>query len=201
MKKINYFAMMVAAGLTVAACDPVLIDGPEPWEASTTEEVLAGLTFTQTDAAGNPTADGNYIHYNSTKGIIQWYNFKNDAENILTTGASGVIVLIPKRGQDPNQTIYGRIMNADGTQTKIEKTFTVFVPGDLDPEYKLLLGENGKKSWTWHYGNGLTCWGNAGHTGSGTGYSPSNIYGKWWGVDNPEALLLYQKLINKLSPS
>ena len=189
MKKINYFALMVAAGLSLAACDPVLIDGPEPWVASTSEEVLAGLTFTQTDAEGKPAADGNYIHYNSTKGIVQWYNFKNDAENILTSGASGVIVLIPKRGQDPKQTIYGRIQNADGTQTKIEKTFNVFVPGDLDPEYKLLLGEDGKKSWTWHYGDGATCWGNAGNSGNGAGYTPTDIDGKWWGPDNPEALM------------
>jgi len=189
MKKLNLFATLAAVGLVVAACDPVLIDGPEPWEAATSEEVLAGLTFTQTDADGNAAADGNYIHYNSTVGIIQWYNYKNDVENILTTGASGVITLIPKRGQSSSQTIYGRIQNADGSQTVIEKTFNVYVPADLDPELKLLLGNEGKKSWTWQFGNGITCWGNAGNSGNGAGYTANTVDGKWWGVDTPEMLL------------
>ena len=189
MKNIKYLAMLAIAGMAVTACDPVLVDGPEPWAAYTEQEVNEGLTFEQCDVNGNPAADGNYIHFNSKAGVVQWFNYDDKGnEVILYTGASGIIPVVPKRGQDPNQTIYGRLQNADGTQTIVEKTFTVSVPTDLDPEVKLLVSDEGSKSWAWHFGD-VTCWGNAGNSGGGASYTWNNVDGKWWGVETPEGLL------------
>ena len=193
MKKITYLAMAVAAGAFFAACQPTLIDGPDPCEPVTAEAINAGFSYAQfaDEACTIPQADGNYIKYESKAGVVQFYTIdaKSGAEKILATGAGGVMKVLPKRGQSPEQTIKGRMINQDGSLTLFEQTFTVFVPGELPEELQILLGD-GVKSWTWHCDStaNISCWGNAGFTQSGAGFTATNVDGKWWGVKSPEEL-------------
>ena len=185
--------MAAVAGLAFASCKPTLIEGPQPYDSVAASALEGAVSYTQYSDAAYTTvaADGNYITYNTSPStVVQFYNYKSDGvtENLLATGASGRFVIKPKRGGSPSQTVYGRLVNADGSITEFSHTFNVFVPGDLDPEFKLLLGEAGKKSWTWNC-EGVTCWGNAGHTGSGAAYSPTVVDGQWWGVETAEALM------------
>ena len=47
MKKILFFGMICAMGLSFASCEPQLIDGPDAY-ASVDEAILAeGITYTQ----------------------------------------------------------------------------------------------------------------------------------------------------------
>ena len=185
--------MAAVAGLAFASCKPTLIEGPDPYASVSASELEGAMSFIQYSDAAYTTqaADGNYITYNTNPSkVVQFYNYKSDGvtENLLATGATGSFVLKPKRGGSPSQTVYGRVVNADGSITEFSHTFNVFVPGDLDPELKLLLGESGKKSWTWNC-EGVTCWGNAGNTGNGAAFTGTVVDGQWWGVETAEGLM------------
>ncbi len=193
MKKYIYFSLILAVGMSVISCQPKLIGGGEPWPASTSEEVIAGLSYAQyaDKECLIPQTDGNYIKYTSTGGTVQWFTLNSDgSENILSTGASGVIYLKPKRGASPQMEAFARMANTDGTMTTISQTFTVFVPGDLDPEYKMLLGESGTKKWIWDFNanTGSTCWGNGGASDGADYNTARTVGGHWWGVALPDSL-------------
>lgn len=186
MKKLSYFAL--AATAILCACDPIEEDGSfDPVKVSA--DVMNAndfITFTQKDANGNPAADGNFITYTTNPATtVTVYTKKGDAENILAVGPTGSFKLAPGRGSDPNQVINFRVANSDRTFTETTRTVNVFVKQDLDPEYKLLLGEAGKKSWGFTFDGGAV-WGNAGNTGNGAGFTTTAIDGQWWGVTSPE---------------
>lgn len=187
MKNISYFVLAAAAML--CACDPVE-------ESGSFDPVAVGsdvmndnsfITFSQADADGNPAADGNYITYTTHPAtIVTIYTKKGDAENILAVGASGSFKLAPGRGADPNQVINIRTANSDRTYTETTRTINVYVKQDLDPEYKLLLGEAGRKSWAFAIDGVNEVWGNAGNSGNGAGFNAVAVDGKWWGVKTNE---------------
>ena len=177
--------LLFAMGLAVlTACDPEK-ESKDLELNMVSESALNGcLTITQTDANGNPAADGNYFHYTTSPATeVSFYNIASSGEeNVLAHGCSGDFVIAPKRGSDPNQTFYARVVNTDGSETKVTKTYNVFVKQDLDPEIRLLASDAyGKKTWTWDTSLGEV-WGNMGYK-PGTGESVAlEANGKWWGV-------------------
>lgn len=190
MKKISYFAL--AATALFCACEPVEEDSSFGAVAVSQESMDAQsfITFEQTDAAGTKAEDGNYISYTTNPAtIVSVYNLdKEGNENILAVGASGSFKLAPGRGSNPDQEINIRVANSDRSQVITKRTLHVFVKQDLDPEYKLLLGDAGKKSWAFAY-DVNNAWGNAGNSGNGAGFTATAVDGKWWGVVSSEELL------------
>lgn len=186
--------MMVATGMVLTACQPTLIKGPEAWAPISEQTITEGLTFSQyaDKECTTPQEDGNYIKYTSANGVVQWYMLDaSGAENILGTGAAGVIQISPKRKSDPKQTAYARWANPDGTVSQISHEFTVYVPADLSTEMLMMVGEEGEKVWMWDYNatTGSTCWGNGGAS-SGSDYDNARtVGGHWWGVTYPSGLL------------
>lgn len=189
MKKISYFAM--AATALLCACDPVEEGGTfDPVAVSQGDmDAQSFITFSQTDKDGNPAEDGNYISYFTTPATpVAIYNYdKKGEEVILATGAAGSFTLAPGRGSDPDQVINIRVANSDRKEVITQRTVHVFVKQDLDPEYKLLLGDAGKKSWSFAY-DANAAWGNAGNSGNGAGFTAETVDGKWWGVVSAEEL-------------
>ena len=183
---------MAAAAMLLASCEPQILEGGSadaPIAASDFTFVVDG----QYADAGCVTAqtDGNFIKYHTEPATtVQVFSVKPDGSRaLLGTGASGVINVKPKRGSDPVQTLVLQAINQDASLVENTATVTVFVPGELDPELQLLLGD-GVKSWTWD--NGLIgaayeFWGNAGNSGAGASFSgPGVVDGKWWGVKSTE---------------
>jgi len=197
-KSIILFA--VALGM-LTACSPQKEEKGFDVTNITADKLLDGATFSQynaiKDEAGNITgyeeaADGNFIKFNipSVQAITIFAKKPDGSEQILLTGKSGgMFNYVPMRGSDPNQTIYFRFVNQDGEEVIASKEFTVQVAGDLDPEIKLLVSDDGKKVWKWNVNapDGQY-WGNVG--GAGDDFSGENFAltgaGKWWGVDNGE---------------
>lgn len=187
MKKLSYFAL--AATAILCACDPIEEGGTfDPVAVS--QDVLSNgsfITFTQKDANGNPAADGNYITYTTNPATtITVSQRKGDANVILAVGPTGSFKLAPGRGSNPNQELVISVANSDRTFTESTRTINVFVKQDLDPEYKLLLGEAGKKSWAFAVDGVNEVWGNAGNSGNGAGFNAVAVDGKWWGVKTNE---------------
>jgi hypothetical protein len=182
--------LLFAMGLVVlTACDPE--KETKDLELNyVSESALDGcLTIVQTDEAGTPAADGNYFHYTTSPATeVAFYNLlASGDENVLAHGSSGSFVIAPKRGSDPNQTFYVRVVNTDGSISKVSRTYNVFVKQDLDPEIRLLASDSyGKKTWKWDTSLGEV-WGNMGYM-PGSGESVAlEANGKWWGVAlNPE---------------
>lgn len=187
MKNISYFALAAAALL--CACEPVEEGGsfdPVKVDASVMN-ADSFITFSQADADGNPAADGNYITYTTNPATtVTVLTKKDENENILAVGPTGSFKLAPGRGSDPNQVIYIRTANSDRTYTETTRTVNVYVKQDLDIEYKLLLGEAGRKSWAFAYDGVNEVWGNAGNSGNGAGFDAVAVDGKWWGVKTSE---------------
>lgn len=187
MKNIKLIAMTAVVGMVFAACEPSLIDGPEPF-APVTETVLAeGITFQQfaDEACTQPDEAGNFLKFNCTAGVVQVFLEGNDSP--LYTGAGGVVKIPVKRGQDPNASLIFRIVNGDGTFTDAVKTVKVTPPTELSPEMLILASDNGQKVWKWAP---AAVYGNAGHTGAGSAFNaPGVIDGIWWGCETADALI------------
>jgi len=177
-----------------ASCDPVKITTPNNAVTRTADALSKSFSCTQyaDPACTTPQADGNYIKYTTNPATeVQIIQVKADgSEKILGHGASGVFPLIPRRGENPTQSVFLRAFNPDGTYTDGEVSLVVYVPQDLDPEMKLMVSDDGKKDWMWNFtAAGGTCWGNGGQTGSGASFTYNTVDGHWWGVETPEGLL------------
>ena len=187
MKNIFYFAIIAVAGLLLASCEPVLIEGPKADAPIAASELQSAFHIDgqYADAAcTEPKSDGNYIKYHTTPAMtVQVYNFKADgSKNILNTGASGVFNITPRRGADPNQPFAVATINQDASIVSFESMVNVYVPADLDPAVKVLTGESGAKAWKW-YTIGTACWGNCGYIGVAgqANVAAGEIPGYWWG--------------------
>lgn len=177
--------MTVAMGMAFSACEPTLIDGPDPF-ASVDATVLAnGITYTQyaDEACTQPDQAGNFLKFNCTSGVVQIFLEGNPSP--LFTGAGGVVKIPTKRGQEPTANLIFRIVNADATYTEATKTVSVTPPTELAPEMLLLVGDNGKKVWKYAHS---TPYGNAGNSGNGPGYDTGAVDGQWWGVSCADSL-------------
>ncbi|MBQ3613283.1 MAG: hypothetical protein II989_04255 [Bacteroidales bacterium] len=186
MKKIKLIAMTAAMGMAFAACQPTLIDGPEPFDTVEAEVLAEGITYVQyeDEACTIPNEAGNYLKFNSSAGVVQVFLEGNEAP--LYTGAGGVVKIPVKRGQEPSANLIFRLVNADGTFTETVKTFSCTPPTELAPEMLILVSDNGKKVWKYA---ATSPYGNAGYTGSGTNFNaPGAVDGKWWGVDCADSL-------------
>jgi len=179
--------LLFAVGLGIlTSCDPVK-DKDDLELTKVTESSLDGcISFTQTDENGNAAADGNYFSYTTSPAtMVAIFNKLSDgSENQLARGTKGSFVIKPKRGSDPNQTFYVRVVNTDGTDVQVSKTYNVYVQQELDPEIRLLASDvYGQKTWKWDasIGDGEV-WGNMGYMpGDGPSVALSGN-GKWWGV-------------------
>ncbi len=182
-KSILLFA--VALGV-LSSCDP--IKDEKDFTLNTVSESALGncVTFTQYDVDGNPAADGNYFKFiTSPATSISIYNKMSDgSENLLAYGTSGSFVIKPKRGSDPNQVFYVRVVNSDGTSTIVEKTANVYVQQELDPEIRLLASDSyGSKTWKWDPSITGAVWGNMGYCGGKGSDVGLTGNGQWWGVE------------------
>ncbi|MBR1959388.1 MAG: hypothetical protein IKA34_02320 [Bacteroidales bacterium] len=186
MKKIKLIAMTAAMGMVFAACEPTLIDGPEPFAPVDATVLANGITYQQfaDEACTQPDEAGNFLKFNSASGIVQVFVEGN--ESPLFTGAGGVVKIPVKRGQEPSANLIFRIVNGDGTFTDATKTVKCTPPTELAPEMLILVSDNGKKVWKYAATNS---YGNGGHAGSGAEFNgPGVVGGNWWGVETPDGL-------------
>ena len=186
--------MIGAMGLGFAACEPTLIDGPEPYAPVESTVLADGITYTQyaDEACTQPDPNGNFVKFSSAAGVVQV--FVEGGSTPLYTGAGGVVKLPARRGQEPKFVLYFRIMNSDGSITECSKEFGCTPPTELSPEMLMLVGDTGLK--VWKYSKTTDVWGNAGHTGDPSDYeTPGGVAGWWWGVDNNETFVDQAKLI------
>jgi len=193
MKKIIYFALAALAGALLYSCEPVLIEGPKASSPIATTELQTSFIIDGqfSDAACTVAqSDGNYIKFHTSPSTtVQIYNYKSDgSKNILTTGASGVFNITPRRGQDSHQLFTVATINQDASVISFETAVNVYVPADLDPAVKVLTGESGAKAWKWYTLDGA-CWGNCGYIGVAgqADVAGGEIPGFWWGCP-PEDL-------------
>jgi hypothetical protein len=187
MKKIKLIAMTAAMGMVFAACEPTLIDGPDPFATVDATVLANGITFQQyaDEACTTPDPAGNFVKFNSTSGVVQVFAEGN--ESPLYTGAGGVFKIPVKRGQPAEANIIFRIVNADGTFTEATKTLSCTPPTELAPEMLILASDYGQKVWKWAP---AVVYGNAGHTGAGSAFNaPGVIDGMWWGCETADALM------------
>ena len=192
MKKIFYFAITVMAGLLLASCEPELIKGPSadaPIGASALQSAFVIDGQFADAACTEAKADGNYIKYHTSPAqTVQVFNFKADgSKNILSTGASGVFNITPRRGAESNQPFTVATINQDASVVSFDSSVNVYVPADLAPEVKVLTGESGAKAWKW-YTIGTACWGNCGYIGVAgqANVAAGEIPGYWWGCTPSE---------------
>ena len=195
MKNIKFIAMIGAMGLAFAACEPTLIDGPEPYAPVESTVLADGITYTQyaDKECTQQDPNGNFVKFSSAAGVVQV--MVEGTTNVIFTGAGGVIKLPAKRGQEPHMNLVFRIANADGTFTEATKTFNCTPPTELTPEMLLLVSDNGQKVWKYST-SAPNVYGNGGHTGNGAGFDgPGMIDGNWWGVTNNEEFADQVKLV------
>ena len=194
MKRTIYVALSIAVLAAFASCKPTLIENPAPMAALSENQLAQDLQIAQYDMNENKqyvsSPDGNYISYNM-KGYsgMAFTRADDGTEKVYSQGTAGFFKFLPRRGSDPNQTLWFRAYNIDGTYVEVSKQVTVKVPSDLAPEILNIAGDNGSKKWMWHYDNGATCWGNAGNSGNGAGFTWNTVDGKWWGPDTPDGLM------------
>ena len=187
MKKIKLIAMTAAMGMLFAACEPTLIDGPEPFAPVDATVLANGITYQQfaDEACTQPDDAGNFLKYNSAAGVVQVFQEGNNSP--LYTGAGGVVKIPVKRGQEPSANLIFRIVNADGTFTDATKTVACTPPTELSPEMLILASDNGQKVWKWAP---TAVYGNAGHSGAGSAFNaPGVVDGMWWGCESADALM------------
>jgi len=191
MKK-SILCLMIAAGMLVS-CDPIKEEKDFDINSVTASELQSCLSFEQLDADGNKAADGNYFTYKTSPAKqVTIYNYLSDgSENILAYGTSGSFTIKPKRGSDPSQTFYARVVGSDGTVTDVPFTYTVFVQQELDPEIRLLASDSyGSKTWKWDTSiGGGDVWGNMGYCGGAGADVALSANGYWWGVKSEEDFL------------
>lgn len=179
--------MTAAVGMAFAACEPTLIDGPEPFGKVESTVLANGITYQQfaDEACTQPDEAGNFVKFNSAAGIVQVFVESTGAH--IFTGAGGVVKIPVKRGQEPSTNLIFRIANADGTFTDAVKTFACTPPTELSPEMLILASDNGQKVWKWAP---AAVYGNAGHTGAGANFNaPGVVDGMWWGCESADALM------------
>ena len=190
MKNIKLIAMTAAMGMVFAACEPTLIDGPEPFAPVEATVLANGITYQQfaDEACTQPDDAGNFLKYNSAAGVVQV--FQEGKDSPLYTGAGGVVKIPVRRGQEPSANLVFRLINGDGTFTEAVKTFACTPPTELSPEMLMLVSDNGKKVWKYAQ-DGIETWGNAGYTAdAGAQFtSPDAVGNKWWGVADTETML------------
>ena len=167
-KSIILFA--VALGM-LTSCDPIKEDKDFDVTNITAEGLLNGAQFSQyaDEACTTPKDNGNFIKFNcpNTSGVTIYYIKPDGNEAVLSAGKpAGVFNFVPMRGSDPNQTLYFRYINQNGEEVVAQKQFTVEVAADLAPEVKLLVSDDGKKTWKWNTNapDGQV-WGNMGDGG------------------------------------
>ena len=98
MKKTIFF-LMAAAGI-LTACDPSQSEKDFDPVSLAASDVESAVYITQTDANGNPAADGNYFTYTTNPSMmVSIFNLDSEgAENQLARGYSGTFAIKPKRG-------------------------------------------------------------------------------------------------------
>ena len=188
MKKTIFF-LMAAAGI-LTACDPSQSEKDFDPVSLAASDVESAVYITQTDANGNPAADGNYFTYTTNPSMmVSIFNLDSEgAENQLARGYSGTFAIKPKRGSDPNQTFYVRTVNSDNSEVIITKQYTVYVQQELDPELRLLASDvYGKKIWKWDTSVTGAVWGNMGYCGGAGADVGISGNGQWWGVGLDES--------------
>ena len=180
------------AGLLLVSCEPQLIKGPtagDPVDQGSLRSAFVIDGQFEDAACTIAKADGNYIKYHTSPAqTVQVYNFKADgSKNVLSTGASGVFNITPRRGSDSNQSFTVATMNQDASIVAFDSSVNVYVPADLAPEVKVLTGESGAKAWKW-YTIGTSCWGNCGYIGVAgqANVAAGEIPGYWWGCTPSE---------------
>lgn len=187
MKKI-YLALPLLA-LAMTACDPSEFDLGSPDATTPASTIEGAITINQVDENGNPAADGNYFTYTTSPSLpVQIYNYNSSGQEVpLAHGAYGSFSIIPKRGEDSNQTFYIRLANHDGSMSEISKTYSVYVPTELPQEIEYLASNSGSKKWIWDTSVNGQAWGNLGYAcGSGENFFV-NGSDQWWGC-GPEML-------------
>ena len=187
MKNIKLIAMTAAMGMVFAACEPTLIDGPEPFAPVEATVLANGITYQQfaDEACTQPDDAGNFLKYNSAAGVVQVFQEGNTSP--LYTGAGGVVKIPVKRGQEPSANLVFRLINGDGSFTETVKTVACTPPTELSPEMLILASDNGQKVWKWAPAN---VYGNAGHSGAGSAFNaPGVVDGIWWGCESADALM------------
>ena len=179
---------MAAAGI-LTACDPSQSEKDFDPVSLAANDVDGAVYITQTDANGNPAADGNYFTYTTNPAtMVSVFNYLSDgSENQLARGFSGSFSIKPKRGSDPNQTFYVRFVNSDNSEVILTKTYNVYVQQELDPEIRLLASDAyGKKIWKWDTSITGAFWGNMGYQpGDGASVGMTGN-GQWWGMTSDE---------------
>lgn len=180
----------------LTACEPIKDSKDMDIASFTSSNLLDGAQFSQyADAAcTTPATDGNYIKYSipNASGIYIYYVKPDGSEFKLSSGpAGGVFNFVPKRGSDPNQTVYFRFVNAKGEEVVASKEFTLQVAAELVPEVRIIASNDyAEKVWTWdcdpdNDSNKGACWGNMGSPGKGDGYIGNYT---WWGVTDAAEL-------------
>ena len=170
----------------VASCDPIKEEKDFDVTNITADEVLSGATFSQysDEACTTPAADGNFIKFDcpKTSSVTIYYLKPDGSESVLSYGKpSGVFRFVPKRGSEPNQTVYFRYINQDGKEVTASKQFTLLVAADLDPEMKFLVSNAGKKKWVWDTSVNGQAWGNMAYAcGPGEDFFAAGA-NQWWG--------------------
>ncbi len=184
----SIICLIAAAGM-VASCDPIKEEKDLDLYTVTSSQIEEAVTFVQKDADGNVAADGNYFSYTTNPAMeVAVYNFYADgSENLLAHGMSGSFTIKPKRGSDPNQTFYVRVVGSDNKPVEISKTYNVYVQQELDPEMRLLASDAyGKKIWKWDTSISGAFWGNMGYMpGDGASVGTAGN-GQWWGMTSDE---------------
>ena len=190
MKKIYLFLATIAVSMAFVSCDPQKDNVVPNGNIYTAEQLAQQIKFYQFDEKGNPQVDGNYVKYESSLQSVQLYvlNAKGD-ESILASGPKGSFKLKPGRGQNPDQVIYFRSINEDGSKVTGQVPITVAVAQELSEEMKLLCANAGSKKWYWSATttNGGAVWGNAGYHG-GPQSGGADIAGAWWGCGVEDGL-------------
>lgn len=191
MKKILFFAMICAMGLSFAACEPQLIEGPDAYAPVDETTLAEGITYTQyaDKECTQPDPAGNFVKFSSAYGVVQI--FTETGEVPLMTGAGGVFKLPVKRGHVGPISMRFRAINTDGTLTWATIEFQCTPPSALTREQILLTGDYGKK--VWQYGPSFPFeedgepaldgpWGISGYTkDAGLMYDGPNAVGnRWW---------------------
>ena len=204
MKK-SIILLGVAFGV-LTACDPIKDEKDFDVTQISADKLLDGARFQQfkqlTDEDGNvlgyeEAADGNYISYD-IPGVNALTIFTKDADGnetqlmntitgTFTHSGGGMFSLIPRRGSDPNQTVYFRYTNQDGESVESSASFSVYVPSDIAYELKLVASNDyGSKIWTWDPSITGAVWGNMGYQpGSGASVGTTGN-GQWWGITSTE---------------
>ena len=179
--------MIASMGIGFAACEPTLIDGPEPYAPVDATYLAEGITYQQfaDEECTTPDPNGNFVRFASAAGIVQVFVEGDDSP--IYTGSSGLFKIPAKRGQEPKMNMVFRVANADGTFTDAIKELGCTPPTELSPEMLILVSDYGQKVWKWA---AESVYGNGGHTGAGDAFNaPGVVDGKWWGCESGDALV------------